>query len=117
MQGSLMREEINAAGLKIKQVAQKMSVTESRLYKLLRGQVSEKNIERIRDAIKELGKTAVPRIRRDCAFFQTTNNGGKCIGLKELVCKKEICPFFKTFEQERDELYKTGMNCKGRSKK
>lgn len=59
-------------------------------------------------------------IKENCAFLKIrTGRGGKqsCIALKQMICKEKECPFFKTFEQERDELYKTGMNRKGRKEK
>lgn len=65
-------------------------------------------------------ESSKPRVRTDCAFLKIreSGRGGQiCIALTELLCKKRDCPFYKTFEQERDELYKTKMNRKGRLKK
>lgn len=121
MQGAQIKEEILAAGFKVKQEAVEMGITDIYLYKILRStNVSEKQVLKIRNAIAKLLESAEPHIRTDCAFLKLKKGEREkhsCIALTELVCKKEICPFFKTFEQERDELYKTGMNRKGRLRK
>lgn len=57
-------------------------------------------------------------IKEDCAFLMPKPARGqrKCIAITPMICKKsDKCPFFKTFEQERDALYKYGLN-KGKQK-
>ena len=95
MQGAQIKEEIRAAGLKVPQVAKQLGMTYSNLYTILRKNVSEKDVIRIRSAIAKLLESAEPHIRTDCAFLKLRKGEREkysCIALTELVCKKRDLP-------------------------
>lgn len=48
-------------------------------------------------------------IKEDCAFLQVPENGGRrsCIALKEMICLKRKCPFYKNFETAKKTLKNT----------
>lgn len=71
MNGTQIKEEIRAAGFKVKQVAVEMGITDIYLYKILRStNVSEKQVLKIRNAIAKLHESAEPHIRTDCSFLK-----------------------------------------------
>jgi hypothetical protein len=48
-----------------------------------------------------------PNIKTDCfAIYYDVNNYPKCSALRELVCKKEKCSFYKTQNQYDEEAAK-----------
>lgn len=55
-------------------------------------------------------------IKEDCAFLQVPENGSRrsCIALKEMICLKRKCPFYKDFETERNDIKKYGYRRKVR---
>lgn len=55
-------------------------------------------------------------IKEDCAFLQVPEYGGRrsCIALKEMICLKRECPFYKNFETAKRDIEKYGYRRKVR---
>lgn len=55
-------------------------------------------------------------IKEDCAFYKIPVKGGRrsCIALKELLCAKKDCPFYKNFEKAKADIEKYGFRRKVR---
>lgn len=53
-------------------------------------------------------------IKEDCAFYKIPVKGGRrsCIALKELLCAKKDCPFYKNFEIAKADIEKYGFRRK-----
>lgn len=55
-------------------------------------------------------------IKEDCAFLLVPENGSRrsCIALKEMICIKRECPFYKNFETAKRDIEKYGYRRKVR---